>query len=302
VIAMPEPYFTIINGAAGGGRCHARFEPLRRALEAAGVPMEMHTTEAPGHATDLALQAVASGRRKFLSVGGDGTAFEVLNGLLPASNGQGPPTLGILPLGTGNSFLRDFDVLDASTAVQALARGRTRACDVVRCDHEGGTLHYMNILAIGFAARAGDLTNRRFKHLGPAGYVAAVLACVARLEHPVDPVRIDGGPIDARPAAFLSFSNTRYTGGSMMMAPEADPTDGFLDVIRCGSLPRGRFVATFPRIFRGTHVTAPGLSQERACHVDLSSDRVQPVMVDGEILQLRLRSLQVVPKALEVVA
>lgn len=298
---MTEPYFTLVNGAAGGGRCRARFKPLRRDLEAAGVPMEVHATEAPGHATELVRGAVKEGRRRFLSVGGDGTAFEVLNGLRSASNGRGAPTLGILPLGTGNSFLRDFGILDPTTAVAALARGRTRACDVVRCDHDGGVLHYMNILALGFAARAGDLTNRRFKHLGPAGYVAAVLACVARLEHPEDPIRLDGGPTDARPAAFLSFSNTRYTAGSMMMAPAADPTDGYLDVIRCGALPRGRFVATFPRIFRGTHVAAPGLSQERARRVELSSDRVQPVMVDGEILHLCPRSLQVVPKALEVV-
>ncbi|MFW6087168.1 MAG: diacylglycerol/lipid kinase family protein [Myxococcota bacterium] len=299
---MLEPYVTIVNEAAGGGRCGARFLSLRQTLEAAGVPLEVRHTEGPGHATELARQASASGHRRFLSVGGDGTAFEVLNGLLPAPAEQGRPTLGILPLGTGNSFLRDFDILDTAAAVAALVRGRSRSCDAVRCDHATGSFHYMNILAIGFAARAGDLTNRRFKALGPGGYVAAVLACVARLEHPVDPIRLDGGPVDERPGAFLSFCNTRYTAGSMLMAPEASPTDGWLDVIRCGALPRGRFVATFPRIFRGTHVHAPGLSQTRVRRVELQDDREQPVMVDGEIQHLRLRALEVVPGALEVIA
>jgi YegS/Rv2252/BmrU family lipid kinase len=298
---MSERFYTIVNGAAGGGRCRSRADLVVSELRRHGLELDLHLTEGPGHATELARDALADGNRRFLSVGGDGTAFEVLNGLFPAPAGT-TPVLGLLPLGTGNSFLRDFSVTDEEAAMQALRRGETRRCDVIRVEHRDGVLHYMNILSIGFTARAGDMTNRRFKRLGTGGYVLSVVANVATLSYPVNPIAIDGGEVDRRPAAFLAFSNTRYTGGAMMMAPEAHPQSGHIHVVRVGELPRGRFLAAFPKIFQGTHVDLPGVEQGKAQRVDFVEERDQPVMIDGEIRSLAIRSLEVLPGALEVIA
>lgn len=291
----------IVNGAAGGGRCRARADQAIARLHEAGVEVEVRLTEGPGHATELAADGRERGVTKFLSVGGDGTAYEVINGLFPNDTGD-ELTLGILPLGTGNSFLRDFGIIGEKVAIEALLRGRTHRVDVVRAEHEGGVFHYMNLLSVGFSAEAGDLTNRRFKKLGAAGYVAAVLASVAKLEHPVIPVRIDGGDTDRRPCVLLSFSNSRYTGGQMMMAPRADVSDGQLDVIRVGGMTRAQLLATFPAIYRGTHVDHPLVEQMRARRVDFEETVERPAMVDGEVLSVALRSLEVVPSALSVIA
>jgi YegS/Rv2252/BmrU family lipid kinase len=298
--ALEEPFFAVINGAAGGGRCRSRFDRLRGRLEQSGMRLEAHLTSAPGHATELVGEAYASGRRRFLVVGGDGTSYEAVNGLFAHGGRPEGVVVGMLPLGTGNSFLRDFGVTHEEAAIDALLRGRRRKVDVVRCEHEDGVLHYLNLLSIGFTARAGALTNAQFKPLGAAGYVAAVLLSVARLEYPTDPVRLDEGEVDRRPAAFLSFSNSKYTGGAMMMAPKADPTDGRVDVIRVGTLPRLPFVATFPKIFSGTHVDRPEVEEAQVRRVEFLEPREQDVMVDGEIVRLAIRSLEVVPEAIEV--
>lgn len=298
---MSETYFTIVNGAAGGGRCRARADQVLMRLRQEGLDLDVRLTAGPGHATELAREAHEEGHRRFLSVGGDGTSFEIVNGLFP--NDGGPVTLGMLPLGTGNSFLRDYGITSEEAAFDAIRRGRGRRCDVVRVEHGEGSLHFINILSIGFTAHAGDLTNRRFKRLGAGGYVLSVVASVARLHYPIDPIRLDGSSeVDRRPAAFLSFNNSRYTGGSMMMAPTADAGDGLLDVIRVGALPRGRFLAAFPKIFQGTHVDLPDVEELKVRRVDFVEERRQPVMVDGEIVSLSLRSLEVVPGALEVLA
>jgi diacylglycerol kinase family enzyme len=261
-------------------------------------------TEAAGHATELARDAWRQGRRRFLGVGGDGTSYEIVNGLFPEAAESGErPTLASLPLGTGNSFLRDFGIRDAKSAAAAIARGAARRVDVVRATHATGVVHYLNLLGLGFTATAGELTNRRFKRFGAAGYVAAVLTTVVRLEHPLDVVRVDDDVhADARPAAFLSFSNSRYTGGAMCMAPEADPSDGLVDVIRCGAIGRADLVATFPKIFRGAHVEHRLVETRRARHVEFLEPREQPCMIDGEIVPLALRSLEVLPGVLEVMA
>jgi len=290
----------IVNPSAGGGRCGKRVGEALDRLERAGVELEVHRTDGSGHATEIARAAYARGSRRFLSVGGDGTTFEVLNGIFPRPvDHEEKVTLGILPLGTGNSFLRDFRITSAEDALRAIERGTTRPVDVVRTEHGDGLIHFINLLSVGFSADAGALTNARFKPLGTAGYVLAVLTCVARLQHPIFPIRLDGGAVDDRPCVLLSFSNSRFTGGTMMMAPHACPTDGAVDVVRVGPFGKLGLLRTFPRIFRGTHVEDVRVEESRARVVELEGVGETDVMVDGEVMRLRLKRLEVLPGALE---
>lgn len=298
---MTSSLFTVVNPAAGGGRCGKRAPAALDALRREGLELEVHHTREAGEATELVRKAWTDGWRRFLGVGGDGTNCEIINGLFPIE-GDERPTLGLLPLGTGNSFLRDFGLTDPNTALLAIARGDTQRCDVVKATHAGGTLHYINLLSIGFTAQAGSLTNRRFKPLGAVGYVAAVLITAARLELPVFPFRIDDGDLDERPCVLVSFSNSRYTAGAMMMAPHADTTDGALDVIRIGEMSKLAFVRRFPGFFAGRHVDLPVVEESRAKRIELCLPGPIDVMVDGEVQHLLLQSIEVIPGALELIA
>ncbi|HMV67017.1 MAG TPA: YegS/Rv2252/BmrU family lipid kinase, partial [Myxococcota bacterium] len=249
------------------------------------------------HATALARGLAAHPR--LLCAGGDGTAYEVVNGLMQAG---GRPALGMIPLGTGNSFLRDFGITTAARALDAVVADRRRPIDVVRADCDGGPIWYINLLSIGFTSDVGALTNRRFKALGKHGYTVATVIEVARLRHHAFPLRLDGGPTDARPCVFLSFNNSRCTGGDMQMAPSADPSDGRLDVIRVGPMSRLQLLGTFPKIYQGRHVDHPLVEQATAAQVDLDLDGPVDLMVDGEVIRRRLTRLVVLPGALEVIA
>ncbi len=298
---IEERWFTVVNPAAGGGRCGKRAPSALAKIREAGLDLDVRSTTGAGQASALVKQAWGEGYRRFLGLGGDGTSFEILNGLFPNASDE-RPRLALLPLGTGNSFLRDFAITDPDGALRAITRGTTRRCDVVRVTHADGELHYINLLSLGFSAEAGHLTNQRFKPFGAAGYIAAVLMTAARLKNPVFPLRVDDGKTDERPCVLLSFSNSRYTAGTMMMAPHADATDGALDVIRIGEMGRLSFVKSFPKIFAGTHVSHPGVEETQAHRIELDLPGPVDVMVDGEIFQLTLERLEVVPGAVEVVA
>ncbi|MBC7174077.1 MAG: acylglycerol kinase family protein, partial [Polyangiaceae bacterium] len=149
-----QRFFAVVNGAAGGGRCRSRFDRAHRRLTEAGIALDIHFTNGPGHAVELVHEAYASGQRRFLVVGGDGTSYEAINGLFAGDAEPEGVVLGMLPLGTGNSFLRDFGITSEDAALEAIVRGRRRAIDVVRCEHDEGVVHYANILSIGFTARA----------------------------------------------------------------------------------------------------------------------------------------------------
>lgn len=294
-------HFAIINPAAGGGRCGKLAPKTIDRLRARGVELEVAETRRMGDATRLARQAYASGFRRFLAAGGDGTSYEVVNGLFPRESEAERVALGFLPLGTGNSFLRDFTTNGLEHAVEAIASRRRRACDVLRLIHESGAVHYINLLSVGFTAEAGELTNRRFKSLGETGYLLAILLCWLRLHFPVFPLRLDGAAeLDCRPCTYLTFSNSRYTGGQLLIAPFADTSDGLIEMTRVGPIGRWEFARTFPKIFTGEHMRHRLISHASVRCVEFELPAPMDVMIDGEVLRCRPRRIDVLPGALDV--
>ena len=296
-----QKFVAIVNPAAGGGKCGRRAEVELDRLRAVGMQVESRLTSKPGDGTVLVREAYAEGVRNFIAVGGDGTGFEVLNGLFPeALEASSRVSLGFLPLGTGNSFLRDFTDQGAEYAMQSMIEGKHRKCDVIQLTHRDGVLHFINLMSMGFVAEVGALTNQRFKRLGQFGYVLGVVSKVARLQATSFPMRADNGDTDDEAVTFVSINNSRFTGGKMMMAPQADTGDGHADLIRVGEMGRFSLLRTFPKIFKGTHVDHPVASQSRVRTIDFDLPSEVDVMIDGEVLRLLPRRLQVLPGVLDV--
>lgn len=297
-----DAYLAIVNPAAGGGKCGKQFPSALERLTSAGIAVDVVQTKAAGEATTFAREAWAQGRRRFIAVGGDGTGFEVVNGLFPAAAAKGGerPRLGFLPMGTGNSFLRDFTEQGAEHSIAAIVEDRTRAIDVMRLHHKGGVMHWINILSIGFVADVNGLRARRFKAWGELGYVAAVVTAVAGLTSRAFPLRCDAGDRDDGPMVFASFNNSKFTGGKMMMAPHADTSDGLIDYIRVGKLGRMALLATFPKIFSGAHLKHPAVSESKHRTIDFDMTDEIDVMIDGEAERVVPVAIDVLPGALDV--
>lgn len=297
---MSRSYLAIVNPAAGGGRCGRMCRAALEELRGHGIDVDVRETSAAGEATEIARRAAAEGVRHFIAVGGDGTSYEIVNGLFPLAGGDDAPTLGFLPLGTGNSFLRDFTSDGVPFAREAITDNRLRVCDVLRLRHREGVIHYINLLSIGFVADVNGRRARRYKHWGEAGYVAAVLREIAALESRAFPLSLEGAPFDRDPMVFASFNNSRFTGGKMMMAPEADTADGLIDYIRVAPLSRLDLLRTFPKIFKGTHTQNPAVTTRKVRHVRFELNEPIDVMVDGEALEVVPLELDILPGALLV--
>jgi diacylglycerol kinase (ATP) len=314
-----ETFLAIVNPAAGGGRCGERVGAAFDRLRAAGIVLETAETRAPGEATQIARDAYGRGFRKFMAVGGDGTSYEIVNGLFPESSSQlsavtsqltaddRVPTLGFLPLGTGNSFLRDFEgpvsgKSGLEHALQALEARRSRPCDVLRLTHKDGALYYTNLLSMGFAADVAALRHRRFQGLGQFGYLLSIFLCLARLDRRPFPVRLDGQrDFDARRCLFLTFNNSKFTGGTMMIAPDAVTDDGLIEYVRWGPIGRLGLIRNLATLYDGTHTRHPLAERQAARRVEFHLDKPVDVMVDGEVLTLECEAIDVLPSALRVV-
>ena len=297
-----DRFLTVVNPAAGGGRCGKLAPAVLDRVRRAGIELEVVRTSRAGEATALARDAYAKGFRNFLAVGGDGTSYEIVNGLFPEAQTQGRPALGFLPLGTGNSFLRDFTSRGVEHTVEALQRGSRRPCDVILLRHAAGEIYFINMLNLGFAADAGEVANRKYKRWGEAGYILGVFARLAGLKHLAFPHRLNGsGGWDRRPCLFIAFGNSKFTGGSMMMAPHADPSDGRIEYVRWSPVGRMQLLWTFPRLFTGTHINHRLASRTAVERVDFALDNPVNVIVDGEVMRLQCTSLEILPGALDVI-
>lgn len=299
---MSDVYLAIVNPVAGGGRCRKLVGPAVEQLRRAGVRLEVVETEAPEQATEIARDAYSQGYRRFIAVGGDGTSYEIVNGLFPQAQSSDRPTLGFLPLGTGNSFLRDFSDTGLAYATEALLAGRTRTCDVLRLKHKQGVIHYINLLSVGFAADVAAVRARRFHRYGQLGYVAAIFTCLAQLRRRPFPVQVDGnGEVDRRRCLFLTFNNSKFTGGTMMIAPKADVNDGLIEYVRWGPIGRLGLIRNLRTLYDGTHIHHPLAFRQSAHRIDFQLDAPVDIMVDGEVLTLHCESIDVLPSALNVV-
>jgi len=296
-----DRFLAIVNPAAGGGKSAKLAGATLTRLREKGLKIDVIASSGPGHAGDLAREAYTQGYRRFLAVGGDGTAHEILNGIFSRHAAPDRIALGFLPLGTGNSFLRDFTRDGAEASVAALLGNCKRPVDLLRLTHSTGEVYSFNILSLGFTADVGAITNRRFKALGQFGYFLGVLVRVMQLKRRAFTLRCDDETLwDDRRSLFLTFNNSKYTGGTMLIAPGADPSDGFIEFVRWGPIGRWGLLRMLPRLYDGTHIEHPLASRKSVRHVEFNIPVPVDVLIDGEIVSLKCKSLDILPSALDV--
>jgi len=299
------PLLAIVNPAAGGGRCGRECGEAIAQLRNRGLDVDVWYTQHAGHGTELVAKAYDEGYRGFIAVGGDGTSYEIVNGLsryLEADEADEPGercTLGFLPLGTGNSFLRDFTDRGAEYAIEAIGDGHRRPCDVVRVTHDTGALYFINLFSCGFIADVCTTANNHFKRLGAGGYGLGVVAEVVRLGSQPLSFRADGREWE-QDAIFLSVCNSQFTGGNMQMAPFANAGDGQADIVVAGAMSRRTLLMLFPKIFSGKHIHHPLITTSRARHIEFDFEGPIDVMLDGEVVRVRPLQLDVLEGAIDV--
>src|SRR5713101_7798853 len=272
-----DRFFAIVNPAAGGGRSARLAGPALARLREKGLNVDVLASTGPGHAVELAREAYQQGYRRFIAVGGDGTAHEILNGVFRRAGAPERVALGFLPLGTGNSFLRDFSNDGAEASLQALLGRRTRPVD---------------LLSLGFTADVGAITNRLFKPFGYAGYLLGVFVRVVQLRRRAFKLRCDDDKEwDESRCLFLAFNNSKFTGGTMLIAPNADPADGLIEFVRWGPIGRLGLLRTLPRLYDGTHITHVLASRRAVRRVEFDVPTPVDVLIDGEVAYLECRLL-----------
>lgn len=267
---------------------------------------EHHLTESPGHARELAREAAQKGHELVVSVGGDGTINEVVNGLYEA-NALADATLGIISTGTGHDYIRTLGIpWSYPEACQLLINPQKRTVDVgvVEFCRDGNVEKrlFVNFSGIGFDAEVVKATTQNVKKLrSTASYLTGLFRTLITYKNKGVSIAIDGESTDAKVCTVL-MCNGKYGGGGMLTAPNADLTDGLLDVLVIGDLSKPDLLWSLPRIYKGTHLTHPKVMLKKARQIELSAKEPMALQADGELIGQVPAKFYILPACLNVAA
>ena len=292
---MRARWVIIANPIAGRGRAERGASLAAESLDRAGMRAEVHSTRGAGHAAELAVRAAADGVDFLVVSGGDGTVAEVLQAVVDA----GIP-LGLLPSGTGNDLARALKLpRQPEAAAAAMLAGRPTPVDVALVNGRP----YATVSSLGLDAEVSQVVNRQRLALpGAAAYIVAALKCLRRLSAVSVRLTGDFGRFEGD-VLLVAGANTSSYGGGMQIAPQADPSDGLLDLCVVRAVSRRRVVSVLPRVFWGGHVRHPAVTVLRSLRVvvEVLDGAPRPVWADGEPATHTPAVLEIEPGGLQVI-
>ena len=267
---------------------------LEKKLSEGNIGFDLFATQYHGHAFEMIRQLPIREYDAVVTMGGDGTNYQVLNGILKYHGDKQLPPLGILPVGRGNSFARDLQILSIEDGIAALGRQATREVDVCRFSQDHDAYYFVNLMGFGFVTDVAQ-TAARFKQAADFSYVIGVFYRLLGLNFHEMEMEIDGNVISGK-NCFVEICNSRYTGGSMLMAPEAQIDDGLFDAVVLSPLSRLSLIATFPKIFKGTHGENPAVRFIKAKTARIRTRPQKNLLPDGEIFGTTPTEINILPR------
>jgi diacylglycerol kinase (ATP) len=301
----------IVNRAANKGGAARRWAGIEAELAKRLGPVAPLFTTAPGHATELARDAIAGGARRLVAVGGDGTVNEVLNGMLDRDGRLTAPdaVLCPVPAGTANELCRVLGhLVRPGEAFDAAASHSCRAVDLirVRCTGLDGRpverFGYL-IVSLGAAATISHRTSRSawLKKLGQIAYLLMTPVVTLGYRHRDVAISVDGAPAETRTIFTAMVGNTENGGGGMRLVPGARFDDGVLDLIEIGDIPRVALLLTvMPKLYSGEHARHPRVRMTRGTSFRFDSPADTLVDLDGETVGRLPLEVAVLPRAFNV--
>lgn len=283
-------YTLILNPVAGNGSAAEIGAKIEALLLEEKVDFRMLKSEYAGHSTELARQAANDPETDaVISIGGDGTSFEVACGLIGT-----PKPMGIVPAGTGNDFIKTLGIpKDPLEAIKFILSSEPRPVDVGKINDR----IFLNVCGTGFDVTVLDYAEeekKKFKGLMP--YLIGLIKAIAHYKPFSAKISIDG-ETEEKSMLICAIANGRYFGGGIPICPDADPADHCFDLITIDPLKKGVLPFYLPGLLFGKDLKwkATKRCKVRSVSVDCPGMRVD---VDGEILQMDNAEFTILPDAM----
>lgn len=292
---MTKPY-VIFNPTAGAS---TDVDAILAQLERLG-PATIRMTRKRGDAQKFAREALRKKCSYIVTAGGDGTLNEVVNGL--ARGGRGI-CVGLVPLGTGNDFARSLGLTTViEDNIDILLAKKNKPIDLVRVHSDRRVRYFVNVSAGGFSDIVDEKLTPAIKEAwGPLAYLRSAAEALPELHAYRTQVVLDGQKQLAAELYNVVIANGRFVAGGLPIAPDADPSDGLLDVVLIPTHPVAKIAWLAAEILLGKHLAGSAVVFRRAKKIAVRSRPRMSFNVDGEPIGTVPAVFEIVPRALNFV-
>ncbi|MDM8543459.1 diacylglycerol kinase family lipid kinase [Desulfococcaceae bacterium HSG9] len=284
----------ITNPHAGGHKSQQLIPMVKKRLRANKIAFDLFLTYHSDHVDEIIRSIKLQEYDALVAMGGDGANYHLLNAVLKHHDQARLPPLGIIPAGRGNSFARDLNLFSSKDAIDAISRRRTRPVDVCRFTQNTNIYYFVNCMGMGFVTDVAR-TATRFPRTGHFSYIIGVWHRMYNLNFYNLRMEIDGTLISGK-NCLVEICNSRYTGGEMLMAPEAKIDDGLFDAVILEPFSRLNLLVTLPKLFKGTHVDHPRIRVIQGKTATICTKPEKKLLPDGEMFGVTPTHLTMLPR------
>lgn len=292
-------YKILVNPHGGTGRALDILESVRPIFSTSKKPLQVHVTQYPGHARELANTLDLTHCEGICIIGGDGTVHEVIGGLMNRDESETVP-MGIIPGGTGNTILQHFNCKDPIDAVTRIVEGRSQTFDIAKVTTRSEITYCGNVIGWGAFSDINQ-SAESWRWLGPSRYAVATLTHIAKAKRRRAKLTLDDHVIEDE-FLLIALCNTQFTGKGMHLAPEAQSSDGRLDVLFIRRASPFQMLDLFRKVFNGSHISLPFVETRQVETASIEHDGPDCLTLDGELKGNTPMSVSIIPAALSVLA
>lgn len=304
----------IINPASAAGKTKERWHEMENVILQKKLSFDLRFTKAPGHATEIAREAIQNNAPTVIAVGGDGTISEVAAGFFDSKGrlikkgSQNPTALGIIAAGSGSDLIRTLKIpKKPEAAIDILQKRNLLIMDMGKVIYtpESGkkTIRpFINIAEAGIGAEVIEHLEKQGKGWGGwIEYQLATFKGIFTYKNRELDIVLDGNKKISDKYLGVMVANGKYYGSGMMIAPNAEVDNGFFDVVTLGNFTKAKLILNSQKIRSGAHVKMDGVNVYRAKKVEIYSKEETKMEIDGELMGQTPASFEIVPQAIPVI-
>ncbi len=301
-------YFFVINPNSRNRKTGKIWPEIEQKLMTRGIDFGYRFTRRPLDATDISRDAASNGYDVIVSVGGDGTNNEVLNGIMSAEiPPEKRPALGFIPQGTGGDFRRSINLTsDIDKSIETIIKGRKFRIDIGKIEflnHQKSITkrYFLNICSFGISGLVDYYVNHTTKLFGgKISFMLGTLRGILNYKNIPANIVVDEQELGEMNITLVAVANGKYFGGSMMVAPEAEVDDGLFDIVVMKDISRLRFIRDGQKIYKGQHIIPPDVFSLKGRILKVEKEGLY-IDLDGEDVGTTPARFEIIPKATDII-
>ena len=301
-MANLKTWFVIVNPTSGNGSGKKKWPIIQDLLKTYGFNFQYAFTEFDKHSSQIARNAIERGFVNIISVGGDGTLHNIVNGVMQQS--EVPITninIGVIPIGTGNDWIKTHHIpMDIEKAIQIIINGNTKLQDIGKVDfinQNKNPVYFINLAGIGFD---GHVVNNveKYKRFGAMSYLLGVLFGLISFKNFHSKVLVNSQNISGKTLMVL-IGLCKYSGGGMQLTKTPNPFDGLFDISVAKNFSRFEIIKNIANIFNGNIVNYKKVETQKSAEVtiEVNEEQLPFIQADGELIGKGNIKVSLIPKS-----